>query len=200
MSLVARPRCRKLTVLDALILVAAVAVGLAGARHFMPSEAGGESYPNSLEVDPRTAFRHGLEVFNGWLACSAYVLAPVTVALAALRIWATPRLRRLARRPGAVACGAVALTVGWDLARSAVYVLIGLASGRPYEGFWQFTCLLVSGENAGLAIASAWGLLLASGRWRREPGWLDGGGIALGAFWVSQALLAQLLGSLYYYL
>ena len=39
--------------------------------------------------------------------------------------------------------------------------------------------------------ASAWGLLLASGRWRRESGWLDGGGIALGAFWMANALLAQ---------
>ena len=83
------------------------------------------------------------------------------------------------------------MTVGWDLARSAVEVVIGLASGQPDDRLWQFTYLLVSGGNAGLAVASAWGLLMASGRWRLEPGWLDDGGIALGAFWMAKVLLYQ---------
>ena len=198
MSPAAGPRCRKPTVLDALILVAAVAVGLAWARRFMNSEAGGESYPNSLEIDPRPTFRHGVEVFDWWAVVLTYVLAPVTVALLALRVRGTPwsQLRRLTRRPGTVACGAVALTVAWDLARSAFEILSGVTSGQPYDSVWMFTYLLVSGENAGLAVASAWGLLLASGRWRREPGWLEGAGIALGVFWIAKALLAQFVGFL----
>ena len=39
---------RKFTVLDALVLIAAIAIGLAWTRHYQNSEAGAESYPDDL--------------------------------------------------------------------------------------------------------------------------------------------------------
>jgi hypothetical protein len=186
--------CRKFTVLDALIMIAAIAIGLAWTRYFQNSEAGGESYPYiDGMAGPVSAFRHGIELANWWVVGLSYCMAVVTITLLVLRLRERPRkrLRYLTRLPGAVAGGAVSLTVLWDLSYAAIEVLIGITSGGPFDSIWEFTYLLQSGENAGVAVAVAWVLLATSGRWRREPGWLDGIGLALGIFWLLQVLLAS---------
>lgn len=38
--------------------------------------------------------------------------------------------------------------------------------------------------NADVSVGSAWAMLALSGRWRREPGWLDALGVGLGVFWL----------------
>lgn len=186
----------KFRVIDALMLIAAVAIGLAWTRHFQHCEAGGESYPDTEGPGgPVPPFRHAFELANWWVVSLSYCMAVVTIAVLVLRLRGTPpkRLRALTRLPGLVAAGAVALTVMGDLAYSATEVLIGVMSGRPHESLLQFTYLYVSGQNAGVAVAVAWALLAASGRWRHEPGWLDSTGIALGIFWLLQWLLEQFL-------
>jgi hypothetical protein len=42
-----------------------------------------------------------------------------------------------------------------------------------------------SAIGTSMAVAAAWLLLAASGRWRSEPGWLDGLGRVLGTFWIA---------------
>jgi hypothetical protein len=190
---------RKFRVVDLLALIVFIAIGLAWTRHFQNCEAGGESYPDTDgPFGPIPAFRHTIEVVNWWVISLSYCLAVVTVGLLILRLWVTPwnRLRSLTRLPGAVAGGAVALTVLRDLSYSAVEVLVGVTSGNSYDHPLQFTYLYLSGQNAGVAVLVAWALLAASGRWRREPGWLDSTGIALGIFWLGQSLLEQLVQGL----
>jgi len=187
-------RCRRFTVLDALFLIAAGAVGLAWMRFFQEGESGGESYPDTTDMYGRArwGFAYGLELVNWWVTSLAYCAATVTVGLLALRLRGQTKtgLRRLTRRPGAVAVGAVLLTVAADLLTAASEILCGVLIDKSYVSVFQFSYLSVSGPHAGVAVATAWGLLALSGRWRREPGWLDTSGIALGVFWLSQAVLS----------
>jgi hypothetical protein len=185
--------CRRFTVLDGMILIAAFAVGLAWMLDFQNCEAGGESYPDREipMVGTVTAFRYRVEVVAWWVVSLTYLVAVITIALLILRLRGTPRkqLRRLTRLPGTVASGAVCLTVLWDLAQSAMEGTIGSWKTGFVFPPWQCTYMLVSGRNATVAVAATWVLLWTSGRWRHEPGWLDNVGIGLGIFWLLQSLL-----------
>lgn len=185
--------CRNFTISDALVLIAAIAIGFAWTRFYLNSEWGGESYPDiEGRLGPVSAFHHGVEVVNWWTTGVSNCLAVVTIALLILRLRGGPRrrLRYLTRRPGTVAGGAVLLTVSWDLLYAMIEVSGAALRAGSYDSIWQFTLLELSGHNAGVAVAAAWTLLALSGRWRREPGWLDGMGTALGVYWLLQDLLA----------
>ncbi len=177
--------CRKPTVLDALAMVAAVAVGLAWTRHFQSFENGSEVYPAPDDVPP-DFFR--IRVFAWWILCLSHCVAVVTLGVLLLRLRKPrPRLRSLTRQPGAVACGAVVFAVSVAFAHFLIDRSISLIEDQSWDGLGQFLYFsLYSSHNhhSGVVVASAWLLLALSGRWRREPGWIDGLGIALGIFWM----------------
>ncbi len=179
---------RKLTIRDILILIAAVGVGLAWMRHFQNCEAGGESYPYRDDASSVLTFRYRAEVLSWWLESLGYCLKVVAVGVLGLLVLHTPRPRRrlryLTRSPGVVAGGAVLLTLSFDVGRAGYEILEGVTSGRPYDDVLQFSYLYMSSEHAAIAVGSAWALLALSGRWRREPGWLDLLGVVLGVFWL----------------
>lgn len=183
---------RRFAIRDILVLTAAIAVGLKWMRYFQESTGGGESYPNFDESGPTKLVRDYTYLVQWWVTSLSRCVATVAIALLGLQAWGTPRrrLRTLARRPGAVAGGAILLTVAHDLAHAASEVGVGLMKGEPHDDIWVFTELTLSEDNAWVAVASAWTLLALSGRWRREPGWLDALGIGLGVFWLLDHLLA----------
>jgi hypothetical protein len=175
-----RPRPpRPFSLLDAMALVAALALGLALARWRTRG-----SYPN---VD-------ALKI-SWWVAS---VALPATAAVLLMGLRREP-LRRLARRPGFVASAAALLAVAWGAAgrfsvpRLPLICGTGLDIDAPESPFWtEVEGFLWSGldyQAIALAVQAAWGLLLAGRRWRAEPTWIDRLGRALGAVWIAGQLL-----------
>jgi hypothetical protein len=140
-----------------------------------------------------------------WAAILAVLPVPVlwSIALFGLRLRRPrPDLRRLVREPGFVATGAVTLVVAVRLA--GFLVLIARTFGRTTLGalydvwamaffrgpidvatLYNSVYFASSAIGTSMAVAAAWLLLAVSGRWRSEPGWLDGLGRVLGTFWIA---------------
>jgi hypothetical protein len=184
------PRCRPFTVLDAMILVAATAGGLALIRVLED--------PHDW-WDWRDIFHPGSRsisaIFDSINSALLKIVEPawmLTLALACLHFrkpW--PKPRRLAREPGFVACGAV-------LIASALRVLgallgsLELAASQPgartdvgiFATAWETT----AGDTwpwLGLTVASVWGLLVVTQTLRPQRNWIDRAGRILGGYWLA---------------
>jgi hypothetical protein len=190
---------RPITIGDAMVLIAATA--LAVARNYAGAVLQFELRP--LPPIPRkylAVYRHLVAVLPFPLAWS---LAVFVLGLCHPR----PSSRRLARRPGFVACGAVSVviiirivgfltllgrmvlkgstTLGLEIWEALTVPFHVLAKGwitvlANYAGPYFSTTAF----GASAATAVAWLLLIASGRWRSEPHWLDRLGRVLGWFWI----------------
>ncbi len=193
----AKQSFRRFTILELLFLIAAIAVGFAWSGYY-------QRYVNWEGFGEPTrknqVFWAGVAMTANWVWGMPSFLTVVTIAVLILRLRERPRkrLRDLARLPGTVASGAAMLAVSLDILHEDVDTIIHIF--REYDdgnwSFWQLTFLGYSGHDAGQAVIVAWALLAASGRWRREPGWLDGVGIAIGALWIIQPIVAEILGRL----
>ena len=184
--------CRRFGVSDALILVASIAIGLAWTRHYLGTEEGWESYPYPESVDFLGYLIVPLWMRPAiwWVRASYHLVAVVTLGMLVLR-WRRPRpsIHRLSRQPGVVACAAALLAMGAELVAK---IPSASESIKATTGFrWDLDCIIYSeywdmtGPSESLAVAVAWLMLGWSGRWRREPGWIDGAGIGLGIFWLA---------------
>jgi len=159
-----RTVARRFTLADAMILVAATAVGLALAPVLATS---GRARGMALKLD-----QHAL----------MGLLISWTIALLVLRLRRPrPRLRRLAVQPGFIAGAAASATL------AMLGPLIGLASylstlkGRGGD-VRDLVVLII--PQVGFAVAGAWLAVALSGRRRPEPGWIDGLGRFVGALWL----------------
>jgi hypothetical protein len=169
-------RCRPFGLLDAMLLVAATAVGLTLANVFERGQM------RLWRIPPDQAVQ---------LPC----LAAWTVTVFFLRLRRPrPPLRVAFRQPGLVATAAASFLL---LPAAAVYFLSRVAKVviRHYGWLrlngvtdWRYlvpTAILV----VGAVVTGAWLSLLFSGRRRTEPGWLDALGRVLGAVWVAHVWL-----------
>ena len=178
---------RPLTIFDAPIAIAAVAAPLGMYRWLYPPASSWPIWNMRLAShDDRVSFATCL-IYLAWpfLLCG-------TMGFAAIRLIAPrPRLGRLLRQPGSVACFTA-------LAFIAVSVLVSrgiadLVHLRPptlppvltEEDRGQLIMEICrGGTGAGYAVASCW-LLLALGRgWRRGMGWIEALGLFLGVCWI----------------
>lgn len=174
-----KERLRTLTLFDAMSLVAATAIGIAIVRAAQPGLR--SLYGDSI---------------GRWVASSSpFVTLWMLTALGLRLLPPRPPLRRLARRPGMVACFIVVVYATWTCATIGLRTLSG--SLPPRFDFWPY---LVSslGHEVGAALPAAWLTLAFSGRWRPEPSWFDRMGRVLGGylvvmFWVVPIIAAWLI-------
>lgn len=171
---------RRLRIQDIMALVAAAAIGLALA---------GWGY--GREFSRQAPASHQILVAY-WFATLAALPATVTTAL--LRL-ARPRpsRRRLYAQPGFVGCVTVAV----------VFLCDFLADWGGNLGMMKDAGALRSAVSLSLgyttiapAVLCSWLFLLAGGRWRPEPSWVDRLGRALSVLWIASLpamTLARLL-------
>jgi hypothetical protein len=189
------PRRRPFTVLDAMVLVAATAVGLAVMR----------SDPNSIlyriapairsHVRPDEHIHVKLYLITGDILEFQPLLLVWTYAALILRLRGPrPGIRRLARQPGfaalltAVVCSAYAwldgLTHGiWELANPD-------HKGHPLEDLTGSLSQLFDGVwDLGAAVSAVWAFMALGQICRREPSWIDRLGRILGGGWIAATAL-----------
>jgi hypothetical protein len=169
---------RRFNLGDAMILIAATAVGLGLMRTFAF-----EVIRDQRPINPR------LDTFGSrvvmQVALAAVVLTPLlamlSVAVLILRLRRPrPLLRKLTRQPGMVASLAATIGVVLGLVVFLAYVyrvLIG-----DFESFGEG--VIMGAFPIAYAVAAAWGVLAIQKRWRAERHWLDRLGRVLGAAWL----------------
>lgn len=168
---------RRLTLVDTMVLIVAVAVGLALAgscqQHLMQSVV--------------LSFAVGMTVIFTALA--------VTVTLILL-VFRQPRPRHIGSRPGTVACCAVALALVFIVAEQASVWFRPLPTPLRWEPNYRAINLVhnvMRVDFYGAAVAGAWLALILCGRWRPQPDWLDRTGRVLGFAWIVLPLLGPWL-------
>lgn len=159
------PPCRRFTLLDGMILIAAAAVWMALSR----------SVIDMLWTDWHELRRRGLsllsrpDICRSWeigilnmLMLGVFILTPTFLVLRLRR--PRPPMERLSWQPGWMACWLIC----WE------FIPVGILGARG-------AYLLSS------SVAIAWLAAWWTGRIRPEPGWIDGLGRFLGACWISLA-------------
>lgn len=174
----ARGPSRKFRLLDAIVLIAATAIGFAWLR----SDS-------------------AMGIFDGpsWIETDAEQLGPLlavwSIAVLGLRLVPPrPPLRRVVLQPGAAACGAVAFVFTIYTFR---YLVISAAGCRGIPWYLFRAGGGLGPEMIGNTIVSVpyhvvvmavWGVLFLSRRCRPEPSWIDRTGRILGLAWILLAL------------
>lgn len=169
--------CRKFSLFDAMILVAATAVGFGIIQTCSP-----EFYVYQYTPIPSPTWVNWLAVvLSNW----AFYLSPLPAAwtLAALMLrlrHPRPPLRRLMRQPGAVSsfAGTMLILVG------VLHYQIDRHNPSWHTGPFEYTTY-----SLGCGIGAVWLISLMSKRWRVERSWIDLLGRSLGVYWISMAPL-----------
>lgn len=202
---------RRFTLSDAMVLIAAIAAGLAIPRSFGDFETvrrgvhvsfrDGEHSTTSIGVDTSdymdratmALFRSRIKgAFFYWSNQASFwpgpCLAALTLATFGIGL-GTPRrsLRRLARRPGAAMAMAVIFAMAVTSIRLPHLLMAGSKPLRWAEWWLEFWFTLP--RLAGFAVAVSWITLALSGRWKAGSGWRDRLGLAIGICWIGMAAL-----------
>lgn len=160
--------------IDLLVLILALAVGLAIAR---------QPYLKLDDEMVHVIGGRGLTAFYHW-AILFPCLTPMTFVLVGLGMF-QPRAVRAPSilRPGLAACIAVSFALIFRCVHYLPYYLQDMAwKGGPIEPW------IKTGEMAGYSVLGAWCVLVLAGRWKIGEGWLNRAGVFVGLIWVSGAL------------
>lgn len=189
---------RRFRVLDAMILVAATAVGCALVNGISAISNGESSWQNIYKEV--TDLLQG-QAPAGWLFTAMGIAAEFTVFLVSpiVAMWGValipirltgprPRWRRLARQPGLTA--ACAATLAASLIGSYFLSKLLVPSNQYLGVGWT---LVIAQDLIGMAVLAAWMTLILGGRWRAEPSWIDRLGRLIGAFWILLGLAVMVL-------
>jgi hypothetical protein len=184
-------RRRRMTLLDAVLLVGSAAIGM-GAFQFVRRSY----FKGWIRIAD-----HGLPNITTWstwdviVTCcdiAAFlipVVAPWTFLLIVLRMRSPrPSWRRIWRQPGMAACLAALFGWFWSvlallLAMNVGYVARSRRTITPEDWAQKY----LSDElfmYVGLAVAATWLVQYFSGRWRRSADWIDLMGRVLGVLWI----------------
>ncbi len=193
---------RQLNILDAMVLIAATALGLA----LLGFSVGGlgvirEQVKESLDFSgpvphnwPRWVWTivtwYGLIVEVSFPFCASW-----TIAILALRVRRPrPSMRRLLRQPGTVACYSAAIfllpaLLGSICLLASSYFAFDISFDSPEWQRGLALCFIFLPSLPGSAVLSSWVTLRLVGRWRSEASWIDRVGRLLGAYWIAAILL-----------
>jgi hypothetical protein len=184
---------RRFTLFDAMILVAATAVGLAIARRW----TGIAEVKRRLFLSPEDGLLQALAPLTQRIVLSWPVVAMWTLALVALRLRRPrPRGRRLFTPAGVVACLVAVVVMGLEFAHVVVieaedwlqFPQPRHTAARWYE-FEFRTIHTTATTSIGFAVATAWVALALARRWRSERSWIDRAGRVVGCLWIVLLLL-----------
>lgn len=181
--------CRRFTLLDGMIAVAALGAGLGLIRPLnldFDWEIYGEIWLNPhLFWDSWMADQAIVQAFN----VATIITFASTLATLAFRLRSPkPSRRRLARQPGMAAI----LTAAAAWIACAPWI-ITWPSDPPEPTAYAVeseTNLSIVVALAGFGVATRWGLLLLSRRWRAEASWIDRLGRLVGITWVVLSICA----------
>ena len=176
---------RKFGLWDAMVLVAATAVGLAVFPHAFGDLStyairllklvSNLSAPQRDWRDGTVSIYYIFAQFAGLLLpfCSAWSLALILLRLRKPR----PALRQIAVQPGEVACGSALLaTVFFSILVGFILVIGPPALLEPDTDSWALhrtLLILVGPPLIGFTVLGAWSTLLLGGHFRTEPSWMD---------------------------
>jgi hypothetical protein len=184
---------RRLNLVDAMTLVAAIAIGLSVVVWMgMASEGIALAISSLADRSWRYTYRGSL----GALLALSPIPAMLAVALLALRVRSPrPIPRVLGRQPGFLAGVAVLLasTVvlgNLMIATVATWGHHGWKVSAPYST-WVQASVTTLPAACGYSVAMAWMTLVLGGRWRPEPSWIDRAGRILGTYWLVAGLGLQ---------
>jgi hypothetical protein len=184
------PAPRKFTILDGMILVAAIACGLAMSR------AMGVWYGNGALYEQNWFGRITDDPVKVGAAIPFVLTLTAGVLLIRLRR-PRPRWRRLARQPGMAACAAAVVPIAIMLLQICrlEWCSDHVGYGDMYARWVSWKVLLWDcGFHAGLWVLAAWLALALSGRRRSEPSEIDRLGRLVGAGWL-MILAVRILGT-----
>lgn len=175
-------RPRKFTILDAIVVIAALASGAALARPVFGLVGGHWSL-----TDPATR-RYRIEFYFALISPG---VATLTVATLILRLRKPrPTFRCLVRQPGMVAT--IASLVGLAGAiMSWGYMLYHTGLLNPAWlniNFWARASIPTA-----CTVIGSWLILALGGRWRAERSWIDRIGRVLGLYWIAVLLIVRAL-------
>ena len=170
-----------LRISDALILVAATAVGCSLVER--------GSLSASWEIGLNSRSYYPIPVAIG-IAASP-VLVAWTLAAAAIRLRPPrPRFRLLARQPGAMACLSVSACFPALFAISLVHAS-RTSNWRPGEAIPN-QCFYRLIHIMPLVVVASWFTLWLNGRWRPEPSAIDRFGRLIGVGWIALDLFEEI--------
>jgi hypothetical protein len=179
---------RKFTVVDAMLLIMATAIGIVLVRAILPNvTAMIMSILADLAHPPKQGVSATADAWQVALLAGSPLLAAWTVALLLARLGRPrPHLRRVLRQPGAVACAVATLAMAVD----ATWIIpIWVRGASPLKAAYSF----VYHFDVGFAVLGGWAVLVLSGRWRPEPSWIDRAGRIIGATWIGAVVLSRFL-------
>ena len=200
------PARRRFTLVDGMILVAAVAFGFGLLHSWYPYcsmfwALFFERLP-SLKAWSKDLIQYFLTLF---LSSAMPFAVSATVATMGSRLRGPrPRSRRLARQPGWMACLAASLGLlsawafTWARYSTSSSFIRCCHLSPPDDGMEYNTFSHVAAQLAGFAVVVAWATLLAGRRWRAEPSWVDRLGRLVGLAWIAMGLMAAYLAFEYY--
>jgi hypothetical protein len=174
---------RKLTLLDTMILTAATATGMALMR----------SCGRGFQMEPKDWHWPAAIILQGTWS-SWYFLTAWGPALLVIRLLPPrPRLRKVLRQPGTVACYAMILPLSVQATTFVILTAKEETDAAFMKGF--LTQPYFMGEqDAGLVVFSivgAWLTLVLTGRWRPERNWIDRAGRFLGFAWIAGYVITR---------
>jgi hypothetical protein len=164
---------------DAIILIAAVAVGLALAKPATDTLAARKPALTGTSVAPPPS----CVLLFGTPTLAACALATVGISLRRPR----PSLPHLARSPGFIANASGLLGVAFACLHYLVQVLIGFGSA-PMK-YVHLLALMIPGSVAYFVMGAALAMALR-GDWLPRPTWVDWLGWVFGLAWIGLALFS----------
>jgi hypothetical protein len=165
---------RRVTLLDAMILVAAIAGGLALIRGYVADVD--RAYQGSAINRPYVA----KERIVGSLVCVVTSLTLGTLALRARQ----PRPHRWLRQPGAVGLVVAAALLAYEAASVITILAYFACTGRGPIGY-SFYFLSRWWETVGPATFAAWLAMWLTGVKRAVPDWVEYLGRGIGVAWIA---------------
>jgi hypothetical protein len=170
---------RRFRIVDAMVLVASLAIGFA----LIERQVRFDFLDLQWSKPKLSAFASPKQ--GDLVTVIASLLTPLTLAVLVLRLLPTrPRRRRLFEQPGFTACAMVIFMDIPLIFGHYQYNINFYQTFFPDVSGWNYLIQLNYRPEIAYAVAASWTLLALSGRWRAERSWVDRAGRVVGWLWI----------------